>query len=115
MEEIEIGEDGCLNETAATEIDTLCLHDALPIACRGEAGHYVSIIVSAAPAPANPSGVDLLLNSQGACQLAHPLSSEEHTSELQSRQYLVCRLLLDTKHTSRSPLSPLPSLLSRAC
>src|SRR3712207_8727933 len=26
--------------------------------------------------------------------------SEEHTSELQSRQYLVCRLLLETKHLS---------------
>src|SRR3712207_7939491 len=26
--------------------------------------------------------------------------SEEHTSELQSRQYLVCRLLLEKKHTS---------------
>src|SRR3712207_8000534 len=36
--------------------------------------------------------------------------SEEHTSELQSRQYLVCRLLLETKHTlaphSHLPLSP---------
>src|SRR3712207_7494822 len=29
-----------------------------------------------------------------------PLRSEEHTSELQSRQYLVCRLLLEKKHTS---------------
>src|SRR3712207_7655509 len=28
-----------------------------------------------------------------------PLRSEEHTSELQSRQYLVCRLLLENKHT----------------
>src|SRR3712207_7256561 len=27
--------------------------------------------------------------------------SEEHTSELQSRQYLVCRLLLEKKHTRR--------------
>src|SRR3712207_7916639 len=27
--------------------------------------------------------------------------SEEHTSELQSRQYLVCRLLLEKKHTQR--------------
>src|SRR3712207_7297874 len=27
------------------------------------------------------------------------LRSEEHTSELQSRQYLVCRLLLEKKHT----------------
>src|SRR3712207_9493222 len=30
--------------------------------------------------------------------LVHRLRSEEHTSELQSRQYLVCRLLLETKH-----------------
>src|SRR3712207_8917419 len=29
--------------------------------------------------------------------------SEEHTSELQSRQYLVCRLLLETKNISSSP------------
>src|SRR3712207_8520414 len=28
--------------------------------------------------------------------------SEEHTSELQSRQYLVCRLLLETKKTSHT-------------
>src|SRR5258707_4918288 len=30
----------------------------------------------------------------------HLERSEEHTSELQSRQYLVCRLLLEKKHTS---------------
>src|SRR3712207_7232735 len=30
--------------------------------------------------------------------------SEEHTSELQSRQYLVCRLLLEKKHSTRHPL-----------
>src|SRR3712207_7462916 len=30
--------------------------------------------------------------------------SEEHTSELQSRQYLVCRLLLEKKKTRASPL-----------
>src|SRR3712207_7386621 len=29
---------------------------------------------------------------------AHVIRSEEHTSELQSRQYLVCRLLLEKKH-----------------
>src|SRR5258707_9192218 len=29
--------------------------------------------------------------------------SEEHTSELQSRQYLVCRLLLDKKRNNRPP------------
>src|SRR3712207_7159888 len=33
----------------------------------------------------------------GAVGIAHPKRSEEHTSELQSRQYLVCRLLLEKK------------------
>src|SRR3712207_6890295 len=40
--------------------------------------------------------------------------SEEHTSELQSRQYLVCRLLLEKKkkiNPSRSPTPPHPRLL----
>src|SRR3712207_7294080 len=35
---------------------------------------------------------------------ARPLRSEEHTSELQSRQYLVCRLLLEKKKTNRAQL-----------
>src|SRR3712207_7492342 len=34
----------------------------------------------------------------GAEDVFHPLRSEEHTSELQSRQYLVCRLLLEKKN-----------------
>src|SRR3712207_8139509 len=34
------------------------------------------------------------------------MRSEEHTSELQSRQYLVCRLLLEKKNTSHSPQRP---------
>src|SRR3712207_7318950 len=42
-----------------------------------------------APAPETYAGVDLVLISR----------SEEHTSELQSRQYLVCRLLLEKKNT----------------
>src|SRR3712207_8082145 len=36
--------------------------------------------------------------------------SEEHTSELQSRQYLVCRLLLEKKKHSSSPLLAVPPL-----
>src|SRR3712207_7747092 len=35
-----------------------------------------------------------------------PQRSEEHTSELQSRQYLVCRLLLEKKKTKRSLTKP---------
>src|SRR3712207_7795624 len=50
-----------------------------------------------------------LLSDQGSYQEARPLyeralaRSEEHTSELQSRQYLVCRLLLEKKKISSSP------------
>src|SRR3712207_8515829 len=41
----------------------------------------------------------------GAQRVAGVLRSEEHTSELQSRQYLVCRLLLEKK-TSIAPRTP---------
>src|SRR3712207_7757128 len=38
----------------------------------------------------------------GICYGFQAMRSEEHTSELQSRQYLVCRLLLEKKKTSRT-------------
>src|SRR3712207_3155886 len=38
--------------------------------------------------------------------------SEEHTSELQSRQYLVCRLLLEKKNRQRTPPRPRPASLA---
>src|SRR5258707_2032192 len=41
-----------------------------------------------------------VLDNRGAALLA--MRSEEHTSELQSRQYLVCRLLLEKKKTDSS-------------
>src|SRR5215203_7558175 len=63
------------NDTATTEIYTLSLHDALPI-------------TPSAPSSQPPSGTE---------SRWLPMRSEEHTSELQSRQYLVCRLLLEKK------------------
>src|SRR3989442_7123586 len=65
------------NDTATTEIYTLSLHDALPIYRR-------------------PQG------RQHCGRLTRPKSqrrgrSEEHTSELQSRPHIVCRLLLEKK------------------
>src|SRR3712207_6905546 len=36
----------------------------------------------------------------GTRRVLRPIRSEEHTSELQSRQYLVCRLLLEKKKTT---------------
>src|SRR6266576_2775489 len=67
------------NDTATTEIYTLSLHDALPISCR----------VSAS---ANPIGM-----SEPPSRSLRTWRSEEHTSELQSRRDLVCRLLLEKK------------------
>src|SRR3712207_8446039 len=48
----------------------------------------------ASPGSAAPSG------GPAPVPAASQLRSEEHTSELQSRQYLVCRLLLEKKSTT---------------
>src|SRR5687768_18008910 len=78
------------NDTATTEIYTLSLHDALPISCllRRNGASPAAGKRGAGPAPARPL-------PQRADPL--PLRSEEHTSELQSRLHLVCRLLLEKK------------------
>src|SRR3712207_8780156 len=88
------------NDTATTEIYTLSLHDALPIS-PGRLGSRTSCSHDETRA-SDPRGPDL--RSARADDRAHeapgsgPLPrSEEHTSELQSRQYLVCRLLLEKK------------------
>src|SRR5450830_224511 len=69
------------NDTATTEIYTLSLHDALPISGRGAA----TAGRAAGPWPLPGRGVEP----------AQEWRSEEHTSELQSRFDLVCRLLLE--------------------
>src|SRR5947209_15409542 len=66
-------------DTATPEIYTLSLHDALPI------------FFSQYSLPVSTS-----MCITGAT-VGVGLRSEEHTSELQSRQYLVCRLLLEKK------------------
>src|SRR5438445_6963325 len=72
------------NATATTEIYTLSLHDALPISrCRRTSRGGRQIDRGSASGRGRLSGGGL--------------RSEEHTSELQSRQYLVCRLLLEKK------------------
>src|SRR3712207_7142870 len=88
------------NDTATTEIYTLSLHDALPIStsdCRWELkeGRYSIITVAALlNFPKTPKGVTVSCFEVDNLQVER---SEEHTSELQSRQYLVCRLLLEKK------------------
>src|SRR2546429_1179544 len=67
------------NDTATTEIYTLSLHDALPIL--------------PASTPARAEGTH-------PCRHRRGTRSEEHTSELQSRLHLVCRLLLEKKKSN---------------
>src|SRR5439155_24388638 len=98
---------------ATTEIYTLSLHDALPIwppqrllrrcgkrtgAGHAAGGHVVPDIphLQGWPAGGPPSGRDFRSEAAGKDR------SEEHTSELQSRGHLVCRLLLEKKKDARN-------------
>src|SRR5271165_7672465 len=68
------------NDTATTEIYTLSLHDALPISRKTR----------------------LAKNRGGVTSTPPFCRSEEHTSELQSRENLVCRLLLEKKKKKKT-------------
>src|SRR3712207_7818797 len=71
------------------------------------AGHYAPLTATLVTAvaegvPAREPGAVLDLGAGTGRQLR----SEEHTSELQSRQYLVCRLLLEKKNEPESTARP---------
>src|SRR3712207_9120395 len=88
------------NDTATTEIYTLSLHDALPISWErtyrtSECGSIATSPPPPAGGGASPRGTSQDLRMDRSDRPAG--RSEEHTSELQSRQYLVCRLLLEKK------------------
>src|SRR3712207_7756573 len=95
---------GCIfffNDTATTEIYTLSLHDALPIfeervEDRATSGQLDNLREDVAQLDAK---VDEAAGATGEAADADSTQqrSEEYTSELQSRQYLVCRLLLEKK------------------
>src|SRR3712207_7459106 len=90
------------NDTATTEIYTLSLHDALPISSdllfrrrlpglhSGGADQVDGVAIATHHVAGDVVGDDPVA----------ALRSEEHTSELQSRQYLVCRLLLEKKYSN---------------
>src|SRR3712207_9320087 len=88
------------NDTATTEIYTLSLHDALPISVHDEhAGIPLGIYCRESLAEFLDPDEIFTVTKQGFDWFQANFRSEEHTSELQSRQYLVCRLLLDKKKT----------------
>src|SRR5258708_27850222 len=85
------------NDTATTEIYTLSLHDALPICCkcqkslrsrRRRPSREPILVLPSARKPGAQS-------ADGRTKMGS--RSEEHTSELQSPDHLVCRLLLEKK------------------
>src|SRR3712207_9179660 len=78
------------NDTAPTEIYTLSLHDALPI--WATADHVPSGSATRRARSSSSTSSARCSRASGSTAAAR---SEEHTSELQSRQYLVCRLLLE--------------------
>src|SRR2546422_2193217 len=86
------------NDTATTEIYTLSLHDALPISL---------------PLPPEPGANRAL----GGVRPAHAdrVRSEEHTSELQSRLHLVCRLLLEKKNKRNEMYTRSQHIPKRSC
>src|SRR3712207_8698388 len=88
------------NDTATTEIYTLSLHDALPISEDRRHEREVEVLQSRAEIP--EPGEDREAEVDGDAEGERQDRSEEHTSELQSRQYLVCRLLLEKKKTTSS-------------
>src|SRR5436189_911387 len=75
------------NDTATTEIYTLSLHDALPIY---RVSHPRDTVRRCPVAPRR-------VRRRGHPAPTRRARSEEHTSELQSPMYLVCRLLLEKK------------------
>src|SRR3712207_8392296 len=87
------------NDTATTEIYTLSLHDALPIwgRWRWRSARSRSAARCAPPPPCSSTSATARSSDSAITTASSPGRSEEHTSELQSRQYLVCRLLLEKK------------------
>src|SRR3712207_7458505 len=98
------------NDTATTEIYTLSLHDALPI--------FDDLHRASLEELTREFGIEGLSEDEKdhLNRVWHRLEpwpdavrSEEHTSELQSRQYLVCRLLLEKKKLLPLPLIHFPT------
>src|SRR3712207_8467608 len=101
------------NDTATTEIYTLSLHDALPIFAHGstppdladQVTEHLTALEKAMGKTLGDPADPLLVSVRSGAAASMPgmmetvlnVRSEEHTSELQSRQYLVCRLLLEKK------------------
>src|SRR5437763_11317261 len=86
-----------------TKSTLLSLHDALPISCAPGTAAFEGSVTFPVSDPyrtcATLAGERAQIN-HNRTTIESPLRSEEHTSELQSPMYLVCRLLLEKKKNS---------------
>src|SRR5687768_18094630 len=97
----------CFNDAAPTELYTLSLHDALPILATPRmqelvatlARNFDAIIIDTPPLGAGSDAYAIATATSNVALVLREgtTRSEEHTSELQSRLHLVCRLLLEKK------------------
>src|SRR5690606_42087414 len=94
--------------TATTEIYTLSLHDALPISEKliDYSAHFPIVELDSSFYAVQPErNIRKWINEtpEGFQFVVKAYRSEEHTSELQSRENLVCRLLLEKKKETNGP------------
>src|SRR3712207_7967658 len=95
------------NDTATPGIYTLSLHDALPIFSDLPPAVDALVMRCLARDPnRRPASMELLRKELlGAIERLRYVRSEEHTPELQLRQYLVCRFLLEKKQMTNKEIS----------
>src|SRR2546429_7277746 len=97
------------NDTATTEIYTLSLHDALPIWKLKDQLYKENIALREEIDKAS-----MFEEIVGISPALHA-RSEEHTSELQSRLHLVCRLLLEKKKKKKNCTESIREVNSSEC
>src|SRR5690606_41520962 len=104
-----------VNSTSTTAIYTLSLHDALPICLLGVTHDLVGhgpkldleplLLEATTVRGIQPSealhGLLGVTRTDPCLEVVVDARSEEHTSELQSRENLVCRLLLEKKNNNK--------------
>src|SRR3712207_7077371 len=100
------------NDTATTEIYTLSLHDALPIWRRLRRGWLMNRRSRRLEHSGKFARTLLRDHRTRGRRRCRGRRSEEHTSELQSRQYLVCRLLLEKKKIKTTLLNSITATIS---
>src|SRR5690606_39631629 len=99
----------CCRERAGTRRHPLCLHDALPISCNSRPMRCCSSRVESRTSRSRflRSVMSRAIIDTATClprtSSIGDIRSEEHTSELQSRENLVCRLLLEKKNEINKP------------